>query len=179
MSMLAPVFDSEATSIPRCQWIRAPVDGIASLRHFNMACLQDWKSKYKSLWTRFALPFHHPSISYILDTSHLQSKQDTVSRQLRKNKTIEWLPHPSTQPVAEVRSIEKNVVPVRKMESWLLMQALVTLAPTPTSTLMEALFAKVFKANLWMESSPLVVGELATLESRLALGRSLTKVAAQ
>jgi hypothetical protein len=44
---------------------------------------------------------------------------------------------------------------------------------------MEALFAKVFKANLWMESSPLVVGELATLESRLALGRSLTKVAAQ
>jgi hypothetical protein len=59
------------------------------------------------------------------------------------------------------------------------MQALVTLAPTPTSTLMEALFAKVFKANLWMESSPLVVGELATSESRLVSGRSLTKVAAQ
>jgi hypothetical protein len=41
---------------------------------------------------------------------------------------------------------------------------------------MEAWFARAFKATLSMEISPLAVGELATSESRLALGRSLTKV---
>lgn len=59
------------------------------------------------------------------------------------------------------------------------MQAPATLVPIPMSTLMEAWFAKACKASLSMESSPLAVGGLATLESRLALGRSLTKVVAQ